>query len=33
MSHPGLVDLLDHAVYRHGLDDIDETAQPDAHAA
>lgn len=30
--HPGLVKLLDHAVYRHELDDMDET-QPDAHAA
>jgi Zn-finger nucleic acid-binding protein len=33
MSHPGLVHLLDHAVYHHDLDDLDETAQPDAHAA
>ncbi len=31
--HPGLVKLLDHAVYHHELDDMDETAQPDAHAA
>jgi Zn-finger nucleic acid-binding protein len=30
--HPGLVKLLDHAVYHHALDDLDET-KPDAHAA
>jgi Zn-finger nucleic acid-binding protein len=31
--HPGFVRFLDHAVYRHELDDMDETDQPDAHAA
>ncbi len=31
--HPGLVKLLDHAVYHDELDDMDETKQPDAHAA
>lgn len=32
-SHPGFVHFLDHAVYHHELDDMDETDQPDAHAA
>ncbi len=31
--HPGFVHFLDHAVYHHELDDMDETEQPDAHAA
>jgi Zn-finger nucleic acid-binding protein len=32
-SHPGFVKFLDHVVYHHELDDMDETNQPDAHAA
>jgi Zn-finger nucleic acid-binding protein len=30
VAHPGFVGFLDHAVYRHELDDVDETRQ---HAA
>jgi len=31
--HPGFVHFLDHAVYRHEFDDMDETSHSDAHAA
>jgi Zn-finger nucleic acid-binding protein len=33
ICHPGLVHFLDRAVYRRELEDVDETKQPDAHAA